>query len=633
MTTVLAARNLAHNPRPTSTTNVTGTGGTTITLVTDRSFSGSSSLLVTIPAGGWIHVDAAATGDLDLTGIPSASTLHAAIHVSGPVPASVVAGIILIYTDATSSIGATVPVTNASTRFERVIPTPITATAGKVINNLLVRITNNGGSPATFYIGGFDFRRGAAVDGFIHGAGGANYSWEGTANNSPSNRAQFTTDLVQGSGGSVYPSIKLFVVNRQNQILREITDHFIDGDVTYDLDAATWKGSCRLVLDDPTLIQPLALEFVRIVLHLDYPDGTSEEGSIGQFMVDMPSERWSSGDDQWTYQGRDMLALLNDTMFPDGNVVAAGAAYQAQLNQILLEVIGLSPSQISIPAITQVWASDFSWEEGTTTLQVITDTLVAAGMQKPWITPTGQITSAVAGTSPANISPSVVLATGEDSPLRWPFQVDPDTAKIGNRVHVISVHSHMEPTPPTVIGQPDALAASFAGAAYNPSVEEEKKKKKKHKHKGRGNQPGPDPDPDPTDIPQPDHNVDDPIAATAVNDDPAHPISHVRLGRWIDLPNINVPQVSGQAEAQAIADQALLDASVLPMIARVTTRVMLRGLNEVYELDMFDSIGNPIDSGQGRYFCRGWTLQLGLPWEMVHTLKRVIAFSSTAFFS
>jgi hypothetical protein len=106
----------------------------------------------------------------------------------------------------------------------------------------------------------------------------------------------------------------------------------------------------------------------------------------------------------------------------------------------------------------------------------------------------------------------------------------------------------------------------------------------------------------------------------------------IRLRRFIDVPDINVPLVADQAAADALANNALIQASVLPMRARLTTVVMLRGLNEVYELNLMDSHGNPIDSGQGRYFCRGWTLQLGLPWEMVHTLTRVIAFTSTPYF-
>jgi hypothetical protein len=43
---------------------------------------------------------------------------------------------------------------------------------------------------------------------------------------------------------------------------------------------------------------------------------------------------------------------------------------------------------------------------------------------------------------------------------------------------------------------------------------------------------------------------------------------------------------------------------------------------------MKDAYGDPIESGQGRYWCRGWSFQLGPPWEMVHNLTRVVSFAT-----
>jgi hypothetical protein len=117
----------------------------------------------------------------------------------------------------------------------------------------------------------------------------------------------------------------------------------------------------------------------------------------------------------------------------------------------------------------------------------------------------------------------------------------------------------------------------------------------------------------------------------ATNEDPAHPISFQRLGRWIDIPDIKIPLVVDLAEAQQIATQALIDAGNLPIRARITTQAMIRGLNEVYELNMLDAYGDPIESGQGRYWCRGWSIQLGPPWQMVHNLSRVLPFAQASF--
>lgn len=629
MATIAAARNLVHNPRPASLTNITVSSGGTRTLVTDRSYSGNSSVLASIAAGGTLTWGVANTGDADLTGLARSGTYNSAFHVSGPVPTGVTAVLKITYTDATTLTTAAIPVVNLGMRFER-INLPALVAANKTINLIQLIITNTSSNAVTIYVGGFDVRRqSGVVDGFVHGSAGEHYSWEGAADNSPSNRVAFTVGPIIGSGGSVYPSVRLYVVNRQNQILREITEHFIDGDISYDMDAETWKGSCRLVLDNPTLIQPLAVEFVRVVLRLDYPDGTFEQDSLGQFMVDPPQERWNNGQDQWTYQGKDFLSVLATTMIREGYLVKAGTSYLTIIEDILLNDARLTRSQFSLPPITQTHPADFSWEVSTTALKILTDELQAVGLQKPWVTPAGIITTTAAGTNPATFQPSIVLATGPQSLLRWPFQVDPDMSGVANRVQVVSSVFVQN----LIWHDPIPVAVNTADVEYNETVEEESKKKNKKKKKKK---PSPPPPPDETPPPPPPGTgyYDSgyvPTYGIAVNDDPSHPISHVRLGRYIDLPDINVPLVADQAEADSLAKQALIKASVLPIRARITTVVMLRGLNEVYELDMMDSDGNPIPSGQGRYFCRGWQLQLGLPWEMVHTLTRVIAFSATSF--
>jgi hypothetical protein len=641
MATIPAAKNLVHNPRPVGLTYVlaggAGTPTPSVTLVTDRSYSGNNSVLVSLGnSNSWLEWKISSDSDPDILAEAPGGTWRAMIHVSGPTPTNWNAFLRIKYSDATSTDSPGIIVNNPSTRFERFVIPDLVATPGKQVIAASIFLHNFAGNTGLVYVGGADIRHNQPIDSFIHGSAGTSYSWAGAVNDSPSNRAAFTTAPIIGSGGAVYPSVRLYVVDRNNQILREITDHFIDGDVSYDMDAETWKGSMRLILDDASLIRPLAMEFVRVILKLDYPDGTSEEGSLGQFMVDIPSERWSSGRDQWSYQGKDLLGVLAGTMAADGYGANAGTSYRTVIDDVCYVRCGLSPSQLSFPAITQVYAGAFSWEKGTTMLKILTDVLQAAGLQKPWVTPNGVITTSLAGVNPASVTPTITLATGQDSKLRWPFQVDPDVSGIGNRVAVISSVYEQNHTwiPPIPIGNVDtASSTSVFGTSYNPTVTEAKKKKKKKKHP---NNPTPDeptpPETDPQDIPGRWEPGYDPVFSQKVNDDPSHPISTVRLGRIIDLPNVEVPEVSGQAQADALALDALIKASSLPVRARITTVVMLRGLNEVYELDMMDADGNPIDSGQGRYWCRGWSLQLGLPWEMVHTLTRVIDFTATPYF-
>jgi hypothetical protein len=131
------------------------------------------------------------------------------------------------------------------------------------------------------------------------------------------------------------------------------------------------------------------------------------------------------------------------------------------------------------------------------------------------------------------------------------------------------------------------------------------------------------------------------IAVAVANQDPASPVSYVSLGRWIDLPDIEQTilssavdgnnQATGDAKAKDIGTQALIEASLLAIKARMTTEIHRRGLNEVYLLDLYDINDDPFPSGQGKYFCRGWSFQLGPPWQMVHNLSRIIPFGSASF--
>jgi len=242
---------------------------------------------------------------------------------------------------------------------------------------------------------------------------------------------------------------------------------------------------------------------------------------------------------------------------------------------------------------------------------MLSDMLQAAGWQRPWVTPDGIITSAPAGTDPRNVTPSIVLATGENSQVRWPFEVDPETSRVGNRVRVVSTKTVSEITSYV---DPDA---------YLDHIKKKIKKRKSGKKVKKKKEIWVDPAPYPVYGP-----VDSHVDQTAMNTDPTHPLSRQRLGRWIDIPTVSLPAVTDDAAAAAIARQHLIEASNVPMRVRLSTEVMIRGLHEVYELDLNDAYGNPIESGQGRYWCRGWTIQLGSPWEMTHNLTRVIGFEA-----
>lgn len=624
--TVPFARNIAHNPKPASLTYFSGTGSTR-TFVAERSYVGDGSARFVIPVGSNAVWQVGTDDDADISALSGAGTIHAVVHVSGPrVSSGSRVRIRLVYSDASFVDGTTIALSAVTgTDFVRITLPSVALNAAKTLRNIQAFFDNPSGSEETIYVGGLDVRKDQPIDAYVDGDSGPSYAWEGTADDSPSQRLSFTP--VIGKGGVIFPSVRLEVVDRQGFFKRDITDHFIDGSITYDLDAEQWKGSISLTLDDPFLITALADEYVKVYLRVDHPDGTVDEGPIGMFMVDVPQERWiSGGHDRWLYSGKDMLGLLatfmmrgvpaftefgaeEETVLTDSYVSLAGTTYAASIKEILSDIVGFSPGQYTFPSshTNRRLDNGVAWESGTSVLTILTDLLMGCGLQRPWVTPHGIITSAPAGVNPASVVPSAIFATGDDSKVRWPFEVDPDASKVGNRVRVISAQNYTAEHP----------------WSYTVEGEPRKKKKKKKKRKRAGE-------------PQVVSGIDyvprrRAIEAWAINNDPSHPLSFSRLGRWIDLPDVTIPVLSGHTEAQNLANQALIDAGNLPIRARLVTEVHVRGLNEVYELNLRDALGNPIASGQGRYWCRGWTLQLGSPWEMSHTLTRVIPFASRSF--
>lgn len=668
MATFAAARNLAHNPRPVSTANTSVSGAGTRAFVTDRSYSGTGSLFVTLPAGTYFDWYAAGNDDADVAAIAAGSIVNVAVHCNGVNGNGVVAQAIITYTDSSATFGGVIPVSPSGNAFDRISLGGVTTTSGKTVRNVLVRIQNNAGVTRTFYVGGLDIRDDQAIDGFIHGDAGPAYSWEGIANNSPSNRTAVTVDHVVGQGGQVRPSITLELCDRRGVTIEDVTGHFIDGSVTYDMDADRHKGSLSVTLDDPYIIQALGDQYLRPVLNIERLGRDDDEsGSLGMFMVDPPSERWLSGsNDQWSYSGRDMLALLDTWMLrqtavgstfiyatnaggspdpkeyfssPDyvaaeGWTLAAGTSAQDAVIKLLQEMVGLDRKQFAI-AVPGTIAAGLSWQNNETALKALTDILTSMGYQKPWVSPNGVIMSAIAGDDPNTYEPAFTFRTGEDSQVRWPFEVDPDVSKVGNRVRCTSTlvntgytYSIGPATAPTTADDP----------AYPPPAPNNRKGKAYKKWYAQYG----DVDPNANDNRIPVPGVDgvvtqnpytywSPVEAIAENLDPAHPLSMPRLGRYIDLPDVSIPSLGTTDAAMLAAREALVKASRIPMKARLTTEVMLLGLNQVYLLDLMDLNGDPIPSGQGKYFCRGWTMQLGAPWQITHSLTRVIDYEMASW--
>lgn len=120
-----------------------------------------------------------------------------------------------------------------------------------------------------------------------------------------------------------------------------------------------------------------------------------------------------------------------------------------------------------------------------------------------------------------------------------------------------------------------------------------------------------------------------PLVATAVNDNPASPVSTVSLGVTIAR-EVRDQNLATQAEANALARRLLEEAaSVYTRLKLSTTPDPSRNPHEVYELAIVNGAGDPV--AHGRWWCSGWrigfTPQDG---RMEHELNKLVPFGSVS---
>lgn len=585
------AENVMRNPKPASLTYVSKNSGPGAVLAYDQSFSGPTSLFVQYTGnqtlswfsndsgGGWTG-DAA--GDQEFTG---------AIRVFSRTDISFTnARLVIHYTDTTTTAGDTNAVSViGKNRWQRIDLPHVAGTAGKTIRRIEIQLTAN----TTFdvYVGGADVRRGQEVDSFVVGDGGEFWSWAGTANDSNSLRSAASEQQPLGSGGIYSYETAFWLVDRFNRVIGEISEFVNNASISVDSLAPGAKATINLGMSSNEIIQPWEDTYIRPHLKVTLGNGEVEggvgpgpEGMLGIYSVEPASERYDINGNSFVYQGYDLLWLLDQETFigvssqnndlPDvvSNEIAfmvnPGDSYRDKIVEVL-QYAGFPedrPNQPGIIAVPPETDPDnvaeylFGATVGQSYLEFATQMADAGGWERPWMNMQGKITT-IPRRNLDSIDADRIFESGDFSDVRWPFEVDPEPENVANRLVVIAKHTGYERV--------------YKVVAQN-------------------------------------------------KDNMAHPLSYARLGRWIDAPKFEAPSVANIDRAKLIAETELEKMSMLPYTVRMKTRAMLVDVNEVYDLNLSDVYGDPIDKGQGKYFCVGWQLNLASPWEMTHNLRRLV---------
>ena len=117
-------------------------------------------------------------------------------------------------------------------------------------------------------------------------------------------------------------------------------------------------------------------------------------------------------------------------------------------------------------------------------------------------------------------------------------------------------------------------------------------------------------------------DLPEPLSASYTNTNAASAVSKVSLGGRVIAKVISADNIQTQAEADARARQECEQAaSVYKSGTLVTGLDPERGIHEVYDLQIYRDVGSPLLAG--KWWCKGWSMQLAVGGTMTHQVARV----------
>jgi hypothetical protein len=117
-------------------------------------------------------------------------------------------------------------------------------------------------------------------------------------------------------------------------------------------------------------------------------------------------------------------------------------------------------------------------------------------------------------------------------------------------------------------------------------------------------------------------DLEEPLSASYTNTKEESPVSVPALGGRVITKVIDANNIQTQAEADARARQECEQAaSVYQSGSLVTGLDPERGIHEAYDLQIYRNGGSPLLAG--KWWCKGWTMQLAVGGTMTHQVARV----------
>jgi hypothetical protein len=182
-----------------------------------------------------------------------------------------------------------------------------------------------------------------------------------------------STSSLYGRAATMLP--RLYLSNKQGDLLDDISEEVLHGEVTLDLDLGGAKMSFDCELKNPLTVRPF-IDYVAPFLRLVYEDGSIDDEQVGLYVLIPASGRHSAAMTVETLDGRDLGWVLAADQSAGVVNMANGA------NLIASAIADLADGGITrvlIPPSPATSTKDTSWEPGTSRLERVNDRLMNAG--------------------------------------------------------------------------------------------------------------------------------------------------------------------------------------------------------------------------------------------------------------
>lgn len=398
---IKGATNWSRDPRTTRTAYWGVTTGVSVIVDTSKSWAGPSSIKLTMTTSKAATAQLfrtpqyTGTGDNQYVVVTEGDSVSVEWRLQASVAGKGVQAAVLFYNGSgtllDTVIGLSTIVTNDVARWTKVNVLGAVAPAGATVAVCWIQLDSSTtlASGDIIWWSGHEVRINEEIDSFISGAEGTIYSWTGTADASPSKRADAIANEMGFRGGVTRITTEIWRSDINNTLLEDITDHFLAAEIDIDIDRLI-KRKADFAFTTPDIVREYK-DFVSVFITLQEEDKPAVRNQVGIFTVEIPSEEGSDEDGfLGGFTGWDLTWLLEETAPQYTYTIPAGTKYVDAARSIIASV-GL---RHAIPDDTRtVGSTRWAFPPGSTKLFILNSILQAIGYYNAWTTRDGFVTS------------------------------------------------------------------------------------------------------------------------------------------------------------------------------------------------------------------------------------------------